>query len=397
MTELQFLDADAINALLTALTLKPDTIVFFYDPADISKRCAERVVRTIRSHLPLVKTRFIRVNRLDMEDVREKFLAEVRAVPKEEKVIADITGGTEIMTACFLSVCVELRIRAVYAKLPDRKLFDILTGEAIMDTAPLTLSDYLSIIGAEERTQSRIAPEKNDFGRFKAAAEYVFRNVDVWYELYSALSRLTKHYYANVEKGKTPFSFRIESVSSGEMRAEVAKMVDVFTECDFLRKKDQRYFFRTKNDRERLTTFGIWLELYVYILASGYFDETRVGFRIDWDEADGEETSDNEIDVVAMKDSIPYFISCKLKTGGKAPTLPELYEVAYLAYRFGGDNARAILASNASYTGEEARRTNSLYHRYEKLRVGRIDVNDLFTKSAEEIFGNAVRMTERNH
>ena len=53
--------------------------------------------------------------------------------------------------------------------------------------------------------------------------------------------------------------------------------------------------------------------MYVYINALNCFDEVHLGYVIDWDNSDQNDTTDNEIDVVAIKNSVPYFISCKMR------------------------------------------------------------------------------------
>ncbi len=398
MIELQFFDSDAINAMTTVLSLRPDKMVIFYDPADVTKESIHRMIRTIVRHCPQMAITLITVDRLDIVGVENAFRETVEKLDRTEEIYCDITGGTEVMTACFLKCCRAYDLVPVCAKLSEGKIFNLNTGEAIEKIGALDLEEYLSAIGAEEQRGSRIVPKEADHDRILKTAEYVFDHVDTWYGLYGSLSRQVKRFGAkNAGKSYREFLFpRSEDVTyEGRRYHGAGKMLDVFREQGFLVEKEGMLAFPDEMSRDCLTTFGIWLELYVYILSKQYFDRSYLGFRIDWDDGDNESTIDNEIDVVAIKDSVPYFISCKMKTGSKVPSLSEMYEVAYLAYRFGGDNAKGIVATNATFEGMDTARTNSLYQRFKKLKVGRIEVNDLRSMPVREVFERALEMTRR--
>ena len=73
------------------------------------------------------------------------------------------------------------------------------------------------------------------------------------------------------------------------------------------------------------------------------YHDCRVGVSINWD-AEAEEKNErvrtvNEIDVLAMKGTIPIFISCK---NGEFDA-DELYKLSTVAYRFGGSYAKRVL------------------------------------------------------
>ena len=78
-------------------------------------------------------------------------------------------------------------------------------------------------------------------------------------------------------------------------------------------------------------------------LDSGLFDDVRMSVEFDWDgvvHGDYRDTK-NEVDVVLMKGLTPIFVSCK----SSMPKAEDLYEIQYLARRFGGSRAKAVLAT----------------------------------------------------
>lgn len=117
--------------------------------------------------------------------------------------------------------------------------------------------------------------------------------------------------------------------------------------------EETRISFKFKNHliRRILTNAGQILELYVAMLLrkvpktnrdpKPYCHDVRVGVHIDWNRTDDDSLIQtvNEIDVIAMRDAVPIFISCK----NGAFTVDELYKFRTVADRFGYGYAVMIL------------------------------------------------------
>ncbi len=132
-----------------------------------------------------------------------------------------------------------------------------------------------------------------------------------------------------------------------------------------------------------LKTFGYWLEMYVFINGLSFFDQTDISVKIDWDGSDSYLT-ENEIDVVGIKDSVPWFISCKM-----CEIEPyAMHEVSNLANHFGGESVKRFVATTRNKVSENRR----LY--MQKMNVGLIDVTKMKYKTAEEVFLDALRIAE---
>ena len=73
---------------------------------------------------------------------------------------------------------------------------------------------------------------------------------------------------------------------------------------------------------------------------SPFYQDVMVGAVIDWDFADNDTIKTlNEIDIIAMKDAIPVFVSCK---NGKFD-VNELYKLYTVSERFGGKYVKKVL------------------------------------------------------
>jgi len=112
--------------------------------------------------------------------------------------------------------------------------------------------------------------------------------------------------------------------------------------------------YKNEQVKRCLTKAGQILELKTYLLTLGLTSEdggalindVMTGVYIDWDSVvhqngDSVRDTENEIDVLAMKGLIPYFISCKNGTVAD----DELYKLNTVAERFGGDYAKKVLVA----------------------------------------------------
>jgi hypothetical protein len=92
-------------------------------------------------------------------------------------------------------------------------------------------------------------------------------------------------------------------------------------------------------------------------------DDVMVGAHLDWDgvihTTIGEDVL-NEIDVLAVKDGVPTFISCKAGRLNAEKKLHALYELETVAYRFGGKYAKKELVTVFPIEGNYAIRAKEM-------------------------------------
>ena len=113
---------------------------------------------------------------------------------------------------------------------------------------------------------------------------------------------------------------------------------------------DGSFQFRYKNEliKSCIWDSGSVLELHTYKNLAEDFDDCMIGVHLDWDgvihEGIGEDVC-NEIDVLAIKNGIPTFISCKAGKLNPNTTLHALYELQTVTERFGGKYAKKCLVT----------------------------------------------------
>lgn len=373
---------DVIGDLMPAFTLKPDKMYILYD----HRRCRRRDIRylseAISGRLENVKVVSVECNSFSVKAVRSAF-AMIFNENKNEIIYVDVTGGPELMTAAGCSYAKELGGIPVYIDLDSNRLYNVFDDSISYKPARIGLNDYLTAIGASQFANSHQMPLKEEYDNICEMAEYIFDNLQSW----SALEK----YLENMIGGEEIFDFEFDGYElkdySKEKISGMERLLDNFCRLGFLiRHSKIDYEIPNKKYKQYLTTFGVWLELYVFINAQKYFDEVYLGFIINWEQQGLKKSNDNEIDVIVMDGCMPVFISCKTRK----PEAKDVCEIGFLAQRLGGRRARSVLAT--TYPVKEAGEVGgSIYSRLKKFDVGLIEAKDLVKKDPAEVLKKAFR------
>ena len=98
MLQIQFLDYNIADALVPAVSLEPQHVIFIYDSRKISKKYTVNIEKALRDNLPDVSVGFVDADMYSVSDILTKIFVAIEDF-KDEKICIDITGGPEIMTA----------------------------------------------------------------------------------------------------------------------------------------------------------------------------------------------------------------------------------------------------------------------------------------------------------
>lgn len=378
MIQIQFLDKNVVGALVPAFSMKPERIVFLYDTRVVSENTMKEVEEAIKVRLPKTAVQYVRTNMFSMEDVKIELEKLIKTYQSKDIQI-DITGGSEIMTACGLMVAKEQNLTPTYVDFYSGQMRNVFSMERMAEIQHVTLADYLTAIGGKYMSSSRHTPEKSDFERILSMAKIIFSNEKKWDKFFT---HMTHGFSA---KGVMEFS-----MGKNGNDKDCQFILNSFLDRGYAKKiGEDRYRFASEADKEYMTVSGIWLEMYIYIQAKQCFDEVYMGVDIDWNKRDICESRDNEIDVVIMKNSQPIFISCKMRPVEKET----VYEIYSMAKRLGGSYGKSLIATTVDVrSGKDER--NSIYLRMAKMKVGLIESKDFIKQNPSEVFARALRMTE---
>lgn len=378
MIQIQFLDKNVVGALVPVFSMKPERVIFLYDTREVGENLLKEVAEALKNRMPQLEIQYERTNMLSLEAVQGE-LDNLLKVFSSKEIQIDITGGSEIMTACGLMAACEHNLTVTYVDFYSKHVMNVLTRERLAEIVHVTLADYLTAIGGKYMSSSHHTPVEKDYGRILSMAKVIFSNEKKWDKFFT---HMTHGFSA---KGVMEFA-----MGGNREDKDCMFILDAFLERGFAQKiGEDRYHFASEADKEYMTVSGIWLEAYIYIQAKQCYEEVYMGVDIDWNKRDICVSRDNEIDVVVMKDSQPIFISCKMRPIEKET----VYEIYSMAKRLGGDYGTALIATTADVrSGKEER--NSIYLRMAKMKVGLIESRDFIRQAPSDVFARAFRMTE---
>lgn len=380
MVQIRFLDKDVVSTLVPVYSMRPEEVVFLYDTRMVGENLRREVIEALKSRLPKLTVQFLRVNMLRLLDVKQELEKTVKAfTDMGREVQIDITGGSEIMTACGLMVAKEHQLMVTYVDFYSGYMINVETSERICKAEAVTLEEYLKAIGGKYLSSSRHTPEEQDFKRIMDMAEIIFANEKKW-----------DKFFAHITRGYSAAGVMEFSLGENQKSESCQFILEEFLKRGFAKQiGEDRYRYASEADKEYMTVSGIWLEMYIYIQAKKCFDEVYMGVDIDWNKRDICESRDNEIDVVVMKNSQPIFISCKMRPVEKET----VYEIYSMARRLGGDYAKSLIATTFNVRkGMDER--NGIYLRMEKMKVGLIETRDFIETNVQDVFASAIAMTE---
>lgn len=379
MIIIDFLDYNVIDTLILVKTMRPSQVFLLADRNEADGRRAGYLADSVKNICPDAR---VEVKSLDTRDLVEAVEVIRSIAGTDEHVYLNIDADHGISTAVgfcteesghIVPVCVDMRNSIVR---------NLTTLEAISEVKHISLTDYLNAIGAKQLDDSHELPKPEEYDQITRVAEVLFKNVNVWNILCTYIGR---HYSHDRRRVRIPADLDGE-INHNDIEI-VREQLDAFCEHGFIRRLEPAedgtqdiYEFSSERHKNYMVVFGIWLEMYIYIKLKPYFEEIYCGFVIDWDGFDDYDTRDNEIDVVAIKNSRPVMISCKMRM----PVKEDIYEIGYISEMLGGSLVIPAVATSAIVERKQTYKPG-LYPRFKKMNVGLIETYEVKKKGIEPI------------
>lgn len=384
VTLIKFFDKDTLKNILAPITLKPDKVVFIYDNGLKDMNYFVSIKKCFLNHMPNVIVEKMSVNVSSVEDIYYKTL---EAIDKNENCIIEFTGGSELMMIAGYMAGSRSNTKLLYTDIIQGKIINIHDKKDFVKTARLTLSDFIDAKGACFLGNSHSEPEEWEFKKIIEMCHYIFENINEWKSTCSffqiAVSNMSSE-DLNL-KSKIYLFFK-----NGKRVSPNKDMLNRFLKLGFIEdlnmtKENIRFKFKNKKYKQYMIGFGLWLELYVYISAknSGVFDDVRLGSVIDWNAYDSINIAGNEIDVIIMDNSMPIFISCKLREADTAA----LNELVIARKRLGGWFSKNIMVA----FGKDKQKNSGTYKRAKELGIAFLDMRDIKSHDFSDILVETIR------
>ncbi len=403
MKIIEFLCNTPIENVFGGVCFAPDEIVYF------GSKKSESFEKNELSHIKeyflskgLDKTKYsyVRVIRGSINDAVNKL---EETVGDTDEWIIDITGGDDMLIAAAGMVYqthdnVKLfRINPVsgYAQFIDKSVTD--SRDAIKytsDSAP-----FQNRLRVENTVEENITLHGGAVAPYMGAGAFVYtddfeRDLEIMWQL------STKGPRGYVHKRSAPqtwnrFTQTVSGIErmSGKEQLEIFKKYKVRIYLDELRRHGlvsysekgdgtlQNFKFKNSQVRACINKAGNLLEQKVYLACKKFLGhglcDVKTGVTILWSPDEWEDkysktnrqSTENEIDVMAMRGIMPIFISCK---NGKFES-EELYKLSSVAGRFGVKYAKKILVATDLENALDRRTIEYLKARAREMNIAIID------------------------
>ena len=392
MTVIEFYDRNDIENITSVLLLRPERIVFVGDSKKQIRRAIARYEPILAARGITTEMEACSVNRNDLASIVTTLSG---LVEEHGECLFDLAGGEE-----FFHLAVGILMERYGNRVSVHRLNlenSVLTTATAAATdrrterLSITVDEYIAlyngrVITAPNEPVHTYPWELTD--ELRADVDLMFeicrQNEALWNATATMLGFLTCD-----SPGKLSYEISIKRAT-----AEIARknhrfnlsesIMGPLAKAGLIRRSliagVLSLEFKNEAIKRCLTIAGQVLELSVAMLmrdlktddGAPLYSDVRVGAVIDWAPDEGGELirTLNEIDVIAMKDGIPIFISCK---NGDFTT-EECYKLRTVAAKFGGALARTVIV--ATETARLGPRLLHLRARAEEMGIRLVEIED---------------------
>ncbi|MBQ8217889.1 MAG: DUF1887 family protein [Oscillospiraceae bacterium] len=377
-TLIELYDERPLENVLSTEMFRPERTVYICS-AEVGER-EKRALRDYFAHRGVdFNPEYVKADKYSSKDV---YNCLKNVVDRYPDCALDVSGGTDnaLFAAGQLSAACQIPV-FTYSRRQNR--FYSISGADFADkldcTLKYTVEDFFMMTGGSMRT-----------GRVdNAVLDSYMSYFDGFFRLYLKYRRDwggIVNYMQRVSQvpKEQPIPLEVcgDYTVKGEHGRRIAANENALSELEKLGfiekleiKRGQSVSFRFMDHQVRtwLRDVGSVLELYVYKLCvdAGVFDDVRTSAVVDWESNVRRDSVTNEIDVMAVRDVTPMFISCKTcEVNTEA-----LNELAILRDRFGGQGAKAAIVTTKTSAVVTRNRAT-------ELGIEVIDLTDLKKGSA---------------
>lgn len=322
--------------LLLFKKFKPKKLVFTVSKDEYSKVVLENY-KSIFQNVDIIFEIIHDGNINDIENV----------IGKYSSVLINLVGGERINSLIFLKLALELNIQSIYVDLLGKLRYVFKENVRVINKPleDLSLEDIIKTSGAKVVYDSSEICNKEDI---KQICKIIFNNLSLWHKykqrLYDNSTFIHNYkdcYSVTVNKSK---------LDSEELKL-VHKCIHYIESLKGLSYKEEKeeIHIEFKNDYLKGFIFksGTWLEVLTHMITKEIreVDEVKSGMIFSWGK-DAREVK-NELDVVAVIDSVLVCISCKDSDKYDEDALNELN---VYSERLGGKDTIKILVATKEPT-----------------------------------------------
>lgn len=323
-------------SLLAIEKLKPDKVIYIIDK-EFSK-AYKKIHLYYIEHFNNIKFKSYVINTGDIEAIK-KIMDSI----SPESSIINVTGGKRISSLILLNEAIRTGFKTIYVDVLNKKWYslgeeDISVSEA--EFKDIMIEDLISLSGADVVMDSSELSEKEEIIKI---TKKIYSNLELWYKYKSKLYDGNIFIHNQIE----PRIIRISVENVNEFELKILRIsLDYLKSIGCIKYSQSEKFIKVTFIKDYVKSFifksGTWLEVLTNIVIKEIteVDETKNGVVFIWNE--GQKKIRNELDVIAVKDSVLICISCKDSEKYDEDALNEL---DVYSKRIGGNTAQKILVA----------------------------------------------------
>lgn len=361
IVNIEFLDEEPIENMMTSLNFKIDKTIFFgYESVITEKKKVTEIF--LKKYCGVKEVVFVCLSDSNLNTV----LKTMRKVIDQEKaqkndIFFDITGGENLILVAFGMLAENFNAPMHMYEIETQELLELNDEEAapISQIVPkqevkLTLDSFIEMRGGMINYNLQKDIKNLDDPEFVEDIQELWDISSKYGEKWNLFADFLRRccepdeeMWVNVT-GKQVLG-ALRKINRFRSVRELSK---ILKECavagvlqNFVHTQEQLSFrYKSEKMKELLWDAGSILEMHTFMEECIHADDCRVGVHLDWDgiiyNHSGKDTL-NEIDVLSLHGVIPTFISCK---NGSVNQMA-LYELETVADKFGGKYAKKVMAA----------------------------------------------------
>lgn len=381
MTYIEFFDKTVVENICACLVNPPERVILIGDKMKLLEKHVERYKSILNNRGAAVEFECKTVNKNNVQSIIETFS---RIVETYEDCVFDLTGGEDLYLVAIGIISERYKDKNIQMHRFNIKNGTIIDGDsdgktiALNKTPAMTVEENIKMYGGDV-----VKSSVKINGTFTWTLDESFKkDISLMWDICKRDVRLW-----NTQIGVFEAAELYRSESGDEMLTEapvshisdhlgrcgakfifIKGLVDRLYQCGLISEYycDDRIFrivYKNEQVKRCLTKSGQALEMKIFLTATEITDndgnpvynDVMNGVCIDWDgkihTEKGEHDTENEIDVMMMREIIPVFVSCK----NGYIDIDELYKLSSVAERFGGKYAKKVLVATAlKYSGDFA-------------------------------------------
>ncbi len=381
-TLIELYDETPIENVLSADTFLPERIIYLC-PDEIAQDKArqKKLLDYFKHRNQSVEIVFLNTSLFHVDKVTRQLR---RVIEEYPDCAVDIAGGSDAALFAAGFVCSETGVPVFTHSRRKQCFFDI-NNASFAHRLPFSVrysvEDFFYMAGGAIK-EGRVSNSRlqNYIDRIDPFFNVFMKHRKKWNHFITWMQRASQ----TEKNGKVSLSVSCDYEMKGERGSRIPADEDLlkaFEKLGFLseleiREKEKVSFrFADEQIRYWLRDQGSVLEIYTWKACrdTGLLHAVRCSTIVEWDSAERGDKVTNEIDVMAVKDTIPVFISCKTCMVDTAA----INELAILRDRYGGNAAKAFIISTENCRAITLRRAHA-------LNIDVITLNDLRSVSLTE-------------